>query len=305
MEKTKTIVFIQSEMNTISMVEPLICMEEIKEIIVINLEENKTQNTKMPLHSNKITYGTFEDCARSDIVIIACHLVLPLYQTKLQFAKENALYIKRVTQQVVQSGFQGIFVVASQPVDYMTYVVERVSHFPSKKVIGTGNVFYSMILQNRLSKLLKVSPLDIHAYLLGEQGQLSLIPWSNTYVGYMSIDDYLDSHAISQCQLENIEKDIKESTYQMIENEHFIYEEVTQSIVKIIKAIVYDEKMILCVSCKQKGHVYYSMPVIINQDGIKEHLKMTLEEKENDKLKRIHHQLFQIIDTLINPELER
>lgn len=305
MEKTKTIVFIQSEMNTISMLQPLISIEKIKEIIVINLKENETQNTKIPFHSNKITYGTFEDCTRSDIVIIACHLVFPLYQTKLQFAQKNALYVKQVTQQVIQSGFHGIFVVASQPVDYMTYVVERVSKFPPEKVIGSGNVFYSTFLQNRLSQLLKVSVLDIQAYLLGEQGQLSLIPWSNTYVGYMTINDYLDGHAISQCQLENIEKDIKERTYQVIENNRFIYEDTTQSIVKIIKAIVYDEKTILCLSCKQKDRVYYSMPVIVDQDGIKEHLKMTLDEKENNKLKKIHYQLLQIIDTLINPILER
>ena len=285
MKNTGTVVFIESGMDAISMIQPLIDIKEIHEIIIIQLEEDKRKESQLYTSQyDKVSMGTYPDCLRADIVIMAFHLIPPLYQTKLELAQTNAKSVKEITSAVVNSGFQGIFVVAHQ-------------------VIGIGNVFYSQLLQKRLSQLLEVSPLEIQAYFLGEQGRSSIISWSNTYVGYMGIHDYLDSHAISQCQLENIDQEMKEKTYQVIENNHMIYDEIALSIYQIVKAIMNDEKIILCVSCRQEDDIYFSMPAIIDHHGIKENLKMELDDREEIKLHKIHDQLSQVIHTMINPIL--
>ena len=304
MKNTGTVVFIESGMDAISMIQPLIDIKEIHDIIIIQLEEDIRKESQLYTSQyDKVSMGTYPDCLRADIVIMAFHLIPPLYQTKLELAQTNAKSVKEIASAVVNSGFQGIFVVASQPVDFMTYVVKKASQFPAHQVIGIGNVFYSQLLQKRLSQLLEVSPLEIQAYFLGEQGRSSIISWSNTYVGYMGIHDYLDSHAISQCQLENIDQEMKEKTYQVIENNHMIYDEIALSIYQIVKAIMNDEKIILCVSCRQEDDIYFSMPAIIDHHGIKENLKMELDDREEIKLHKIHDQLSQVIHTLINPIL--
>ena len=96
---------------------------------------------------------------------------------------------------------------------------------------------------------------------------------------------------------------MKEKTYQVIENNHMIYDEIALSIYQIVKAIMNDEKIILCVSCRQEDDIYFSMPDIIDHHGIKENLKMELDDREEIKLHKIHDQLSQVIHTLINPIL--
>ena len=196
--------------------------------------------------------------------------------------------MKEITENVVKSGFNGIFVIASNPVDLMTYVVGKVSGFPRNKVIGSGTVLDTARLRYLIGKRLNVSSKNIHAYIMGEHGDSSFVPWSHSYVGCKKLADILKEKGETQKLLDEIYTEVQQSAYEIIEKKRATYYGIGMGLTKLIKTILNNEKEILTVSTKlenEYGHdgIYIGVPAVIGKNGVQELLNLPLTAKEQEE----------------------
>ena len=150
----------------------------INELVLIDIDKDKTIGEQMDL-SHGLPYapqkmiikaGDYDECKDAQVIVITAGIAQKPGQTRLELAETNAKIMKQITESIMQSGFNGVIVVASNPVDLMTYVVAKVSGLPTSKVIGSGTVLDTARLRYLMADYLKVSSKNIHAYIMGEHG---------------------------------------------------------------------------------------------------------------------------------------
>ena len=175
----------------------------VNELVLIDVLKDKAIGEAMdlchglPCSSShmEIKAGEYDECKDADIVVITAGLSQKPGQTRLELSTANAKIMKDITKQVVESGFNGIFLIASNPVDLMTKVVQEVSGFEPSRVIGSGTALDTARLRYLVGEYLNVSNKNVHAYIMGEHGDSSFVPWEHAYVGCKKISDILlDAH---------------------------------------------------------------------------------------------------------------
>lgn len=314
MDEKRNVVLVGTWLVGMSMAYSLMNTGGIDELILIDIDDKKAEGEAMDISDGlphaksqmEIVAGTYKDCANADIVVITAGANQKPKQTRLELAEVNARIMRDITKNIMQSGFQGIIIVASNPVDLMTYVVQKVSGLPSSQVIGTGTLLDTARLRYKLSQALKISPKNVHAYILGEHGDSSFASWSNSYIGCMKINDFLDDHSINESLLDKTYRQVKEAAYEIIERKKATYYGIGLSLNRLIQAILDDENAILTVSCRQNGEyidddIYIGTPAVINRSGVKEVVKLRLQDDELYKFEKSCHQLLEIIHTIIEP----
>ena len=255
------------------------------EIVLIDLDRDKILGEAMDLshaatvfNSNiNIKAGDYKDCFNADLVVITAGLNQEKGETRLNLINRNDEIIKSIVKEVMQSGFDGIFLVATNPVDIMTYSVRKYSGLPHNKVIGTGTLLDTERLKYLLSKKIHVSTENIHAYVLGEHGDSSFVVWSKSTIGMVPILD-----TVSKEDLDAIEYETKHLGYKIIDYKNETSYGVAMCMIKITKAIFKDENVVLNVSSPVDG-IYISMPSVINKTGIKGTMKIDFNEEESIK----------------------
>lgn len=279
-----------------SMAYSLLNQGGINELVLIDVLKEKAVGEAMDLSHGipcapsriDIKAGDYDECKDADIVVITAGLAQKPGQTRLDLAKTNAKIMKDITKSVVESGFNGIFVIASNPVDLMTYVVKKVSGFPANKVIGSGTVLDTARLRFLLGEHLEVCSKNIHAYIMGEHGDSSFVPWSYSYVGCKSLNKIIEERNESKEVLEKIYNDVQQAAYEIIERKKATYYGIGLGLTKIIKAILNNENEILTVSTYLNGEydeegLFIGVPSIVNNKGVKEILELKLEGEEKAK----------------------
>ena len=145
------------------------------------IEKKKATYYGIGMALNRLVKAIIDD--ENSILTVSTYLENQYGQTRLELAEVNAKIMKQITQSVMETGFKGIFVVASNPVDLMAYVVWKVSGLPKNRVIGSGTVLDTARLRYLMADYLKVSSKNVHAYIMGEHGDSSFVPWNHAYVG--------------------------------------------------------------------------------------------------------------------------
>ena len=244
----------------------------------------------MPFAPSKmdIKSGDYSDCKDANIVVITAGLNQKPGQTRLELAKANAKIIKDITKQVVDNGFKGIFVVASNPVDLMTYVVYKISGFPKERVIGSGTVLDTARLRFLIGEYLNIASKNVHAYIIGEHGDSSFVPWGHCYVGCKKLLDVMKENGKNIKDLDEIYNNVRQAAYEIINKKKATYYGIGISLTRLIKAILDDENAIMPVSTYQNGEygqkgLFIGVPAVINRKGIKEIVKLELEPKDQEK----------------------
>ena len=268
------------------------------ELVLIDIDKDKTVGEQMDLSDGLpfapqkmvIKSGDYSECKDAQIVVITAGVAQKPGQTRLELAETNTKIIKSITKNIMESGFNGIIVVASNPVDLMTYVVAEVSGLPKKQVIGSGTVLDTARLRYIISEYLEVSSKNIHAYVMGEHGDSSFVPWEHCYVGCKKIKDIIKENNYSMRKLEEIHQDVVDEAYKIIEKKKATYYGIGMALNRILKAILDNDNSIITVSTYLKegeygqDDIYIGVPAIINSDGVKELLKLELNEEEQEKL---------------------
>lgn len=292
----------------------------INELVLIDIDKDKTIGEEMDLSHGLpfapqkmvIKAGDYDECKDAQVVVITAGIAQKPGQTRLELAETNTRIMKSITKSIMASGFNGIIIVASNPVDLMTYVVSKVSGLPKNQVFGSGTVLDTARLRYLMSDYLKVSSKNIHAYIMGEHGDSSFVPWEHAYVGCKKIKDVMEDNNHPMKDLEKIHKDVINAAYEIINKKKATYYGIGMSLNRLVRAVLDNENSILTVSTYLKDgqygqdDIYIGVPAIINSNGIRELVDLELNEEEQAKLDNscriIKEMRENSIDKIINEE---
>ena len=297
MKKGK-VVLVGTGMVGMSMAYSMLNQGGVNELILIDIDKDKTKGEEMDL-SHGLPYAPqkmvikaadYDECKDAQVVVITAGIAQKPGQTRLELAEVNAKIMKQITESIMASGFNGIIIVASNPVDLMTYVVSEVSGLPKNKVIGSGTVLDTARLRYIMADYLKISSKNIHAYIMGEHGDSSFVPWKHAYVGCKRIVDVMKDNHHPMEDLEKIHKDVVDAAYEIIEKKRATYYGIGMALNRLVKAVLNNENSILTVSTYLKDgqygqdDIYIGVPAVINSTGVRELLDLDLAEEEQAKL---------------------
>ena len=288
----------------------------IQELILIDIDKDKTIGEEMdlshglPFAPQKMTIkaGDYNDCKDAQIVVITAGVAQKPGQTRLELAEVNAKIVKQITESIMASGFNGIIIVASNPVDLMTYVVSKVSGLPKNQVIGSGTVLDTARLRYLIGDYLKISSKNVHAYIMGEHGDSSFVPWEHCYVGCKKIIDVMKDNHHPMDKLSKIHEGVVNAAYEIIEKKKATYYGIGMALNRLVKAILNDENAILTVSTYQNNEygqegMYIGVPAILNKDGVKEILELKLNDEDQQKFNHSCEIMKENIEKEIKPIL--
>ena len=269
----------------------------VNELVLIDVLKDKAEGEAMDISDGIpcspshmiVKSGDYSECSDADIVVITAGLNQKPGQTRLELSEANAKIMKDITNQVVESGFNGIFLVASNPVDIMTKVVQEVSKFPTNKVIGSGTALDTSRLRYQVGKYLDISSKNIHAYIMGEHGDSSFVPWEHAYVGCKRMIDIIRDSGKNFSDLDKIYVEVRDSAYEIINRKKATYYGIGIGLAKIVKNILNDTNEILTVSAYLNGEyghkdIYIGMPAVINSNGAREIVELDLSLENQKRL---------------------
>ncbi len=270
-----------------------------EELVLIDLDKKRAQGEAIDLNHGlsfaprkmNIYAGDYSDCKDAYIICITAGAIQTEGETRLDLLHKNTKIMKSIIGEIKKSGFEGILLIATNPVDIMTYVAQNLSGYDKSKVIGSGTTLDSARLRYTLGERLDVNPKDINAYVMGEHGDSQFVAWSYALCGVQPIYQIASRKDtnIDFDDLEQIEDEVRNIAYTIIECKKSTYYGIGMALTKITKAILENENSVLTVSSNldgQYGHedVYISVPSIVNKDGVREVIHLPLEESEREKL---------------------
>ncbi len=267
----------------------------VTEISLIDKNESKAEAEVLDiLHGStfgslkNIYAGGYETCSNSEIVVVTAGAKQRPGETRVELLSRNASIMKGITHSVKESGFNGILLVITNPVDVLTYIAYRESGYEREKVVGSGTVLDSSRLREYLSKLCNVNPMNIHGYVLGEHGDTSFPAWSLITIGGIRLQEYCPLCG-KGCDLRSIIEEasdyVHRAAYQIIEAKGSTYYAIAQAASVIIEAIVKDQKRLLPVSTVHEDFIgidktAFSFPTIVGSGGAEKVMELKLSTEE-------------------------
>jgi len=274
----------------------------VSEIVMIDVNTKKALGEAMDIRQGTpfmepchIYAGSYEDAAGSDIVIITSGIARKPGQTRLELCQINVNILKSITPQIVKHAPDAIYVFVSNPVDVLTYAFCKFSGLPEKQIIGSGTQLDSARLCTRIAELLSISNKDVNAYVLGEHGDSSFVPWNSVRISSVALKNYRSQlnyreDFAAELDLDDIENYIRTSGGKIIQRKGATFYAVSASVCEIVKNLLNGSDSVMCISSMMHGEfgiedVCLSIPTIVNGKGIKGTLLPELTEDEIEKLR--------------------
>lgn len=260
----------------------------VQELVLIDIDEKRLVGEVMDLNHclafaptpMSIKLGTYKDCKDASIIVIAAGANQNPGETRMDLINKNAVIFKSIVRNVMDNDFNGIFLIATNPLDIMTYITWKYSGLPCNQVIGSGTSLDTARLRYLVSERININPKNIHGYVLGEHGDSEFIPWSNVNVGLQNIKDFLTNEDMDKIYLE-----VRDAAYEIINRKGSTCYGIGMCLVRITNAILGDENTVIAISSYDKDNdIFVGGPTIINKDGAKERIFVKLNEEETDKL---------------------
>lgn len=272
------------------------------EIVMIDINKKKAAGEVMDIAQGtcfrdpiSIIAGEYEDAKDSDIVIITSGMARKPGQTRLELTQTNVNILKAITPEIVKVAPDAFYIIVSNPVDIMTYVFTKISGIPENKIIGSGTLLDTNRLRCGLSEYYKVAQKNIHAYVFGEHGDSSFVPWSTARIATIHIDDYermllekgIQSTPVDRKAMEDY---VHKSGSQIIANKGATFYAVSASVCKLASILLSSSDSVYTVSSMLHGEygiddVCLSTLTLVGPDGIKGKVPAALT---HDELTRLH-----------------
>lgn len=263
-----------------------------EELVLVDINQAKTKADAMDLNHGlvyapipqKITYGDYSDCKDAAIVVICAGAAQKPGETRLDLVGKNLKIFKSIVDSIMASGFNGIFLVASNPVDILAHATWKFSGLPKERVIGSGTILDSARFRYLLSEEFGVAPTSVHAYIIGEHGDSELPVWSSANISGKHI-----ASELSEERKNEIFVQVRDAAYEIIEAKGATYYGIAMGLARITKAILRNEEVVLPVGSLLEGEyghndVYVGVPTIINRSGRKSIVELPLSDEEKAKL---------------------
>ena len=274
----------------------------VQELVLIDSNSEKIIGEAMDLNhclafaptKIKIKSGDYSDCLNANIVCIAAGANQGPGETRMDLINKNSVIFKSIVEKVMQSGFNGIFLVATNPLDVMTYLTWKYSKMDASRIIGSGTSLDTARLRYMIADKLELNPKNIHAYVIGEHGDSEFVPWSNATVGLEPITSFIDKDSLNEIYV-----NVRDAAYDIIKRKGATFYGIGMCLVRITNAILGDENSILTVSSYNKeNNIFIGMPSVVNKDGIREICNISLNNDEIDKLNHSIKTIKEAIDKI-------
>ena len=276
----------------------------VNKLVLIDLDKDRTEGEVMDLNHGlsyapskiSINIGDYQDCSDARIVVIAAGANQKPGETRMDLINKNARIFKSIVNNVMNSGFNGIFLVATNPLDIMTYLTYKYSNLPTNQVIGTGTSLDTARLQLIIGKKLCINPKNIQAYVIGEHGDSEFIPWSNANISLQNIKEFFTDE-----ELNNIEDEVRNAAYEIINRKGATCYGIGMALVRITNAILGNENTIIALSVyDEENDIYIGLPAIINEKGASKRIPLQLTYEEEIKLNNSINIIKKNIDSLFD-----
>ena len=268
----------------------------VNDLVLIDINKDKAAGEAFDLNHGmafgspmKIKAGDYQDCHKADLVVITAGANQKPGETRLDLGAKNAKIFKEIVTQVMASGFAGIFLVATNPVDIMTYITQKISNLPKERVIGTGTILDTARFRYLLGEYFQLDFRNVHGYIIGEHGDSELAVWSHTQIGTVSMATYAGIDNLEEHEeMKRIVERVKNAAYEIINRKGATYYGIGLGMVRLTRAILNNENSILTVSAPLEGQyqaedIYIGVPSVINEEGIREIVELPLEQEEQAK----------------------
>ncbi|MFA9559379.1 L-lactate dehydrogenase [Evansella sp. AB-rgal1] len=298
--KTTRVVIIGTGFVGSSYAFSLINQNVADEMVLLDLSKEKAEGDAMDLNHGlpfgspmKIWAGDYSDCKDADLVVITAGANQKPGETRLDLIEKNVNIFKGIVGSVMENEFKGIFIVATNPVDILSYATWKFSGLPMERVIGSGTILDTARFRFLLSQYFDLDVRNIHGYIMGEHGDTELPVWSQTRIGSELIDRYIEHNKpdTKKEDLDEIFINVRDAAYHIIERKGATHYAIAMGLKRLTRAILRNEHSILTVSTLLKGEfglddLYIGVPAIVSQNGIERVMEIDLNEEE---MKQLHH----------------
>ena len=269
------------------------------EIVLIDANGAKAEGEAMDLnhavpftHSTRIWAGDYSECAGAAVTVITAGAAQKPGETRLDLVRKNARIFASIVPQVVKHNPGGILLVATNPVDVLTYAAWKLSGLPPERVIGSGTILDTARFRYLLSQHFDVDARSVHGFIVGEHGDSEVPVWSLTNIAGMRLPEYAkhNNANCSQEQMNQIFTQTRDAAYQIIELKGATFYAIAAGLMRITEAILRDQSTVLSVSSLVNGlygieDVYLSLPTVLHRGGVERVIHLELSEDEETKLK--------------------
>ncbi|MCK4852525.1 MAG: L-lactate dehydrogenase [Candidatus Omnitrophica bacterium] len=287
-----------------------------REIVLIDRDVKRAEGECMDLNHGasfvqpvKIYSAGYEGCKEADVVVITAGAKQKPGETRIDLVRRNAGIFRDIIPEISKYAKDAVLLVATNPVDILTYVTLKISGFPHNRVIGSGTVLDSSRCRYLISEHCRVDPRNVHAYIIGEHGDTELPVWSNASIGGMKIEKYCPTcdrygHCDREKELGNIFKEVKNAAYKIIEAKGATYYAIGLALVRIAVSILRDERSVLPVSTLIDDYygindICLSIPSVVGRNGAGQFLRLELSPLEQEQFKRSAQTLKDITGNII------
>lgn len=285
------------------------------EIVLIDIDKQKAEGEVMDIEQGtcfrdpvSIISGDYKDAKDSDIVIITSGIARRPGQTRIELTQTNINILKSITPQIVEAAPKALYIIVSNPVDIMTYVFTKISGLPEQQIIGSGTILDTARLRCGLSEHFHVAQKNIHAYVFGEHGDTSFIPWSCSYISGVSIKEFHDLMVRKGSQIEELDREemltyVQKSGGAIIAKKGATYYAVATSVCKLCAILLASSDSIVTVSTMLHGEygiedVCLSVLTLVGPKGVGGRVPMRMTEEEIKKLHDSANALKEVINQI-------
>jgi L-lactate dehydrogenase len=284
------------------------------EIVLVDVDRGKARGEALDI-SHGIAYfkqltirdGDFSDCADADVIVLTAGIPRLPGQTRIDLARTNVAVTREIVRKVMENATNPLFVVISNPVDVLTYVVQKESGLPASRVIGSGTTLDTGRFRYLISQHCKVDVRNVHAYIIGEHGDSEVPVWSRASIASKPFDEYCEDcpRRCLKINRQQIFEQTRDAGAEIIKLKGATFYGVALAATRIVGAVMGDENSVLTVSSVLDGNygikdVAVSLPCIVNRNGIDRYLDIRISDEElalfnesAEKLKDVLNEVYQ------------
>jgi L-lactate dehydrogenase len=269
------------------------------EIVLIDATRSKAEGEAMDLnhavpftHPTRIWAGDYTDCAGAMITVLTAGANQKPGQSRLDCLQANARIWRKIVPQIAHHNPRGILLVATNPVDVLTYAALKLSGLPSTRVLGSGTILDTARFRFLLSQHFGVDARSVHAYIIGEHGDSEVPAWSLANIAGMRLADYcrVQNLPYDPQQMQKIFEATRDAAYHIIERKGATYFAVAAGLLRITQSILRHQSTVLSVSSLMENYygisdICFSLPTVVDRGGIQQVLRLELDETERAKLR--------------------
>jgi L-lactate dehydrogenase len=264
------------------------------EIVLVDVDHERAVGEAMDLnhaapfaHPTDITVGDYADCAEATLTVIAAGAAQQSGETRLELVGRNAEIFEQIIPAIDRHDPRGILLIATNPVDPMTYLSQKLSSLPPSRIIGSGTVLDTARFRHLLGEHFDVDPRNVHAHIIGEHGDSEVPLWSLANIAGMRLAEFCETHGVEYDQetMDELFDRTRNAAYEIIDRKGATHFAIAAGLLSIVRAVVRNQHTVLTVSTMLDGDygvddVCVSLPCVVGRRGLERRLNVELADSE-------------------------